>query len=69
MAFELIATTTFGIEAIAAEELRSLGYSDLWVENGKVSFRGETNDLARINYQYFGALPRREKASSDRIDI
>ncbi len=35
---ELIATTTFGLEAIAKRELIDLGYKDLKVENGKVTF-------------------------------
>jgi putative N6-adenine-specific DNA methylase len=47
--YELIATATFGVESIVATELRALGYQDLTVENGKVSFPGETKDIARCN--------------------
>ncbi len=47
--YDLIATATFGVESIVAEELKSLGYQDLTVENGKVSFTGETKDIARCN--------------------
>ena len=36
MDYQLIATTTFGIEAVTAKELRRLGYEDLKLENGKV---------------------------------
>ena len=36
MDYQLIATTTFGIEAVTAKELRQLGYEDLKLENGKV---------------------------------
>ena len=35
MDYQLIATTTFGIEAVTAKELRQLGYEDLKLENGK----------------------------------
>ncbi|OPY69481.1 MAG: Ribosomal RNA large subunit methyltransferase K [Syntrophorhabdaceae bacterium PtaU1.Bin034] len=47
--YKLIAATTFGIEAIVAEELRSLGYRDLTVENGRVSFEGNARDIAACN--------------------
>ena len=38
--YDLIATSTFGLESVVAEELKLLGYTDLTVENGKVSFTG-----------------------------
>jgi putative N6-adenine-specific DNA methylase len=41
----LIATATFGLESVVAQELRDLGYGDLTVDNGKVSF---TADLEAI---------------------
>lgn len=47
---ELIATATFGLEAIVKRELIALGYSDLKVENGKVAFKGEERDIPRVNY-------------------
>ncbi|CAG9708594.1 hypothetical protein CNEO_43721 [Clostridium neonatale] len=40
MIYDLIATSTFGIESITAKELRALGYEDLKIENGKVTFEG-----------------------------
>lgn len=46
---ELIATTTFGLEAIAKRELEALGYKDLKVENGKVMFCGTEKDIPRAN--------------------
>lgn len=46
---ELIATTTFGLEAIAKRELQDLGYSELKVENGKVSFTGIEKDIVKTN--------------------
>lgn len=49
MQFDLIATATFGIEAITAKELKNLGYDDLQVENGKVTFEGDEMDIAIAN--------------------
>lgn len=49
MEYTIVATSTFGIEAITAMELRNLGYKDLKVENGKVEFRGDEKDIARCN--------------------
>jgi len=47
--YDLIATATFGVESIVAEELKALGYGDVKVENGRVSFSGEAKDIARTN--------------------
>ncbi|MFX3617017.1 MAG: class I SAM-dependent RNA methyltransferase [Sporolactobacillus sp.] len=47
--FTLIATTAMGIEAVAADELRKLGYTDLTVENGKITFPGTPLDICRVN--------------------
>ncbi|WP_297519123.1 class I SAM-dependent RNA methyltransferase [uncultured Clostridium sp.] len=49
MDYNLIATTTFGIEAIAAKELKALGYEDLRIENGRVHFEGDEMDIAIAN--------------------
>lgn len=49
MDYTLIATTTFGIEAITAKELKQLGYEDLKVEDGKVTFAGDEMDIAITN--------------------
>ena len=49
MDYQLIATTTFGIEAVTAKELRQLGYEDLKLENGKVHFEGDEMDIAITN--------------------
>ncbi len=45
----LIATATFGMEAVVAREVRALGYDDLTVENGKVIFRADLSAIARCN--------------------
>ncbi len=49
MMYNLIATSTFGIESITAKELRALGYEDLKIENGKVAFQGDEMDIAIAN--------------------
>lgn len=46
---ELIATSAFGLEAIVAQELKQLGYTDLKVENGKVTFSSDLSGIARCN--------------------
>ena len=47
---ELIATATFGLEAVVKRELLALGYEDLKVENAKVTFKAEEKDIPRANY-------------------
>ena len=49
MTYTLIATTTFGLEAVTAKELKALGYEDLTVENGRVMFEGDEMDIAICN--------------------
>lgn len=46
---ELIATSAFGLESVLAVELKKLGYVDLTVENGKVTFTADGNAIARCN--------------------
>ncbi|AOR23930.1 THUMP domain-containing class I SAM-dependent RNA methyltransferase [Clostridium taeniosporum] len=47
--YNLIATSTFGIESITAKELKALGYEELEIENGKVTFEGDEMDIAIAN--------------------
>jgi putative N6-adenine-specific DNA methylase len=47
--YNLIATCTFGIESIVAQELRDLGHKDLDVQNGKISFIGDEKAIAQTN--------------------
>ncbi|MDO4535336.1 MAG: class I SAM-dependent RNA methyltransferase [Clostridium perfringens] len=49
MNYKLIATTTFGIEAVAAKELKKLGYENLKIENGRVEYEGDEMDIAISN--------------------
>lgn len=46
---DLIATATFGLEAIVAQELKDLGYEEMTVENGKVTFAGDESAICRAN--------------------
>lgn len=45
---ELIATATFGLEAVVAREVRELGY-DTKVENGRVIFQGDERAVCLAN--------------------
>jgi putative N6-adenine-specific DNA methylase len=47
--YRLIATATFGVESIVADELRDLGHQDLTVENGRVTFPGGQEEIVRAN--------------------
>ena len=47
--FELIATTTFGLESVVTRELERLGYSGMRTVDGKVHFSGDERDIARCN--------------------
>ena len=46
---ELIATAAFGLEALVAQELKQLGYEDLKVENGRVTFSADESAISRAN--------------------
>ena len=46
---ELIATTTFGLEAVTKREIQDLGFKDIKVENGKVTFKATLEDIPRVN--------------------
>ncbi len=46
---EKIATSTFGLESVVKRELMSLGYKDLTVENGKVTFKATEKDIPIVN--------------------
>lgn len=47
--YKLIATSTFGLEKVVADELKELGYDDLTIENGKVTFEGDEMDIVTCN--------------------
>ncbi len=49
MNYTLIATSTFGLEKVVANELKELGYDNLIIENGKVTFEGDEMDIVTCN--------------------
>lgn len=46
---ELIATASFGLEAVVAREVRNLGYEDVTVENARVTFKADPSAICRSN--------------------
>lgn len=46
---ELIATATFGLESAVAYEVKKLGYEEVAVENGKVTFVADKSAICRTN--------------------
>ena len=46
---KLIAPCIFGIESIAANEFKRMGFESIEVENGRVLLEGDFNMLARAN--------------------
>lgn len=46
---QLIATAPMGLESVVARELKELGYEDLMVENGRVTFTGDELAICRAN--------------------
>lgn len=47
--YSLVAPTLFGIESIAADEFKRMGFSFVTAENGRVLLKGDGNMLARAN--------------------
>ncbi|MEO3944151.1 class I SAM-dependent RNA methyltransferase [Gorillibacterium sp. CAU 1737] len=46
---QLIATCPMGLEAIVAREIKELGYEDMQVENGRITFKGDELAICRAN--------------------
>ena len=46
---DLIAPCLFGVESVAADEFRRMGFEDIITENGRVKLKGDGNMLARAN--------------------
>lgn len=46
---KIVVICIFGIESVTAKELRDLGFRDLDVSNGRISFEGDFSDIARCN--------------------
>lgn len=47
--FNLVAPTLFGIESIAADEFRRMGFDKVEAQNGRVLFSGNADMIARAN--------------------
>lgn len=47
--FEIIITTLFGLEALAAREVRRIGYETTSVEDGRVTFLGDWEAVCKVN--------------------
>ena len=46
---EIVATSTFGLEAIVAQEIKDLGYKDVKIENGRVTFFADKSAIPKAN--------------------
>jgi len=49
MKLELIATATFGLEAVVKREILAMGYKIIKSEDGKITFQGDERALVRAN--------------------
>ena len=49
MKLELVATATFGLEAVVRREIEALGYRVLRTEDGRVTYMGDERAIARSN--------------------
>ena len=49
MRYELIATSTFGLEAVVRREVEALGYKILQVEDGRITYLGDERAVVRSN--------------------
>lgn len=47
--FEIIITTLFGLESIVSREVKRLGYDNVTVQDGRVSFEGDWEAVCRAN--------------------
>lgn len=49
MSINLIATTTFGLEAVVKRECQALGFENIKTSDGKVEFTGTEADIVKAN--------------------
>ncbi len=47
--YNLIATATFGLEAVVAREVKQLGYADASIDNAYINFSGDAATICRAN--------------------
>lgn len=46
---QLIATATFGLESVVADEVKKLGYEDAKIDTGKVTYQADLLGICRSN--------------------
>ena len=49
MKLELVATMTFGLEAVVRREIEALGYRIIKTEDGRVTYMGDERAIAKSN--------------------
>ena len=49
MEFEIVATSTFGVEAVLKKEIKDLGFKITDSRNGRITFLGDERDLVKAN--------------------
>ena len=49
MKLELVATATFGLEAVVRREIEALGYKIIKTEDGRVTYMGDERAVVRSN--------------------
>ena len=49
MRLELIATATFGLEAVVKREIQNLGYRIIKSEDGKITYMGDERAIVKSN--------------------
>jgi len=47
--YSIVAVTSFGMESVTAQELKDMGFSGLFVENGRVTFSGNEEAIVCCN--------------------
>ena len=51
--YELVVPCHFGLEAVTKREIYDLGYEITRVEDGRVTFAGDAEEIIIINYDIF----------------
>ena len=49
MDYEIVATSTFGVEAVLKKEIKNLGFEITDSRNGRISFKGDERALVQSN--------------------
>jgi putative N6-adenine-specific DNA methylase len=47
--YELVATAAFGLESLVSKELKRLGFKDMLVENGKITYKSDEEGICKSN--------------------